>query len=207
MKGRSIITIIIVVVAVISVFYSFQGGDDAKAYITSIEKEREDKDHFMRTSSDSPFADSVSAFKGLTYFPADSKYKIIASLTPIAQNKDVVVLATSDGKEQHYLKYAYAEFDLAGVNNKLLILEVMEEGRFRGSLFLAFGDETSANETYGAGRYLDVRKTPGSTTITLDFNLAYNPYCAYSNKFSCPLPPRENLLSVAIRAGEKNYQH
>jgi hypothetical protein len=72
-------------------------------------------------------------------------------------------------------------------------------------LFLAFGDETSARETYGAGRYLDVKKVPGSSTITLDFNLAYNPYCAYSDGFSCPLPPKENLLSIAINAGEKTY--
>jgi uncharacterized protein (DUF1684 family) len=72
-------------------------------------------------------------------------------------------------------------------------------------LFLAFGDKTSALETYGAGRYLDVTKTPGSRTIKLDFNLAYNPYCAYDNTYSCPLPPAENLLEVAVKAGEKTY--
>jgi uncharacterized protein (DUF1684 family) len=75
----------------------------------------------------------------------------------------------------------------------------------RGKLFLAFGDATSARETYGGGRYLDITKTPGSTTITLDFNQAYNPYCAYDDTYSCPLPPAENLLTVAIKAGEKNY--
>jgi uncharacterized protein (DUF1684 family) len=72
-------------------------------------------------------------------------------------------------------------------------------------LFLAFGDGTSAEETYGAGRYLDIDKTQGSNTITLDFNKAYNPYCAYSEKFSCPLPPAENLLVIPIPAGEKSY--
>jgi uncharacterized protein len=78
-------------------------------------------------------------------------------------------------------------------------------GPFRGKLFLAFGDATSAKETYGAGRYLDITKTPGATTIILDFNKAYNPYCAYNETYSCPLPPPENLLNVAIRAGEKSY--
>jgi uncharacterized protein (DUF1684 family) len=204
MKPKSIIIIIVVIVAVITVLYSFQGGDDAQAYIKSIEKEREDKDHFMRTSSESPFADKRETFQGLHYFPIDNHYKIIAALNPI-NDKDVVVLPTSDGKEQHYLKYAYAEFELDGIKNKLLILEVMEMGVLRGNLFLAFGDETSAKETYGAGRYLDVRKVPGSSTITLDFNLAYNPYCAYSDKFSCPMPPRDNLLAVALKAGEKSY--
>ena len=72
-------------------------------------------------------------------------------------------------------------------------------------LFLAFADETSAVDTYGAGRYLDVKKVPGSNTIVLDFNQAYNPYCAYVDKFSCPLPLPENLLKLAIRAGEKIY--
>jgi uncharacterized protein (DUF1684 family) len=60
-------------------------------------------------------------------------------------------------------------------------------------------------ETYGAGRYLDIKKTPGATSITLDFNEAYNPYCAYNDSFSCPFPPKENILHVAILAGEKNY--
>jgi uncharacterized protein (DUF1684 family) len=206
MKPKSIIIILAVVVIVISVFYSFQSGDDNKAYIKQIEKEREDKDHFMKTASESPFGEKKSEMKGLNYFPVNADYKIIATLTPI-EKKDVVVLTTSDGKDQHYLTYAYAEFDLANRSNKLLILEVMESGPFRGTLFLAFGDETSARETYGAGRYLDVKKVPGSSTITLDFNLAYNPYCAYSDGFSCPLPPKENLLSIAINAGEKTYSH
>ena len=158
----------------------------------------------MRTSPESPFAESVEAFTGLKYFPVDARFKISATLNPI-QNKQVVLLSTNDGREQRYVEYAYAEFDLDGYHNKLLILEVVDMGPFRGKLFLAFGDQTSAAETYGAGRYLDVSKVQGSNSITLDFNLAYNPYCAYRDEFSCPLPPRENLLKVAIRAGEKVY--
>ena len=116
------------------------------------------------------------------------------------------MLGTSDGKEEHYLEYAYADFKLHGKAQRLLILELMDMGPNRGKLFLAFADETSANETYGAGRYLDVTRTSGSNTITLDFNKAYNPYCAYNDEFSCPFPPKENLLTVAIMAGEKNYK-
>ena len=78
-------------------------------------------------------------------------------------------------------------------------------GPTRGTLFLAFADETSARETYGAGRYLDLKKIGGATEIELDFNRAYNPYCAYAEGFSCPLPPPENILKIAIRAGEKTY--
>ena len=197
--------LIAAIVVVITIFYAFQGSQDDAAFTKEIEKERAEKDRFMRTSRESPFAKSIESYSGLKYYPPDIRYRIIANLQPIQQKK-TVILATNDGKEQRYIEYAYAEFKLDGVSNKLLILEIADMGPFRGKLFLAFGDETSAVETYGAGRYLDVTKTPGSTTIKLDFNLAYNPYCAYDNSFSCPLPPRENILTIPIKAGEKNYK-
>jgi len=204
MKTKNILLILVVAVVLASVLYAFVGGNDQSAYVDEIKKEREEKDRFMRTSPESPFAADVKAFTPLKYFPVDPRYKITASITPI-QNKKMVVLATNDGNEQHYIEYAYADFDLDGFHNRLLILEVTDMGPFRGKLFLAFGDGTSAAETYGAGRYLDVSKTPGSNTIVLDFNKAYNPYCAYIEKYSCPFPPAENLLKVALRAGEKTY--
>lgn len=204
MKTKNIILILVVVVVLISVFYSFQGSFDRAAFDDEIKKEREDKDRFMRTSAQSPFASDPDAYTGLSYFPPDPKYKIIATLTPI-NDKKPITLGTNDGKEQRYVPYAYAEFDLDGLHHKLLILEVIDMGPFRGKLFFAFGDETSADETYGAGRYLDLEKVPGSSTITLDFNKAYNPYCAYADSFSCPLPPNENLLEIPIKAGEKAY--
>lgn len=205
MKRNKIIALVAIVVALIVVFYGFQGSQDDPAYIKEIEEERADKDRFMRTSAESPFAGAPEEYKGLNYYPPNIRYRVIATLTPIDKKKPVV-LTTNDGKEQRYFEYAYATFKLDGVANKLLILEIADMGPFRGNLFLAFGDETSASETYGAGRYLDVTKTPGSSTIRLDFNLAYNPYCAYNNTFSCPLPPRENILSIPIRAGEKIYR-
>lgn len=204
MKRKNVILLIAVIVLGITVFYSFQGSQDDSAYIKEIEKEREEKDRFMRTSPESPFAKDPESYDGLAYFPPDIKYRIMANLIPI-EKKRPVVLATNDGKEQRYVEYAYAEFKLDGVSNRLLILEIADMGPFRGKLFLAFGDETSARETYGAGRYLDVAKTPGASTIKLDFNLAYNPYCAYNDAFTCPLPPRENILKIPIRAGEKGY--
>src|SRR5690349_10503970 len=203
MKPKNVILLLVVGVFVVIGFYSFQGSQDETSYVKGIEKERETKDRFMRTSAESPFASTPDEYKGLKYYPADSKYRVVANLHRVEQKK-MVVLATNDGSEERYLEYGYAEFKMDGVSNRLLILEIAD-GAYQGKLFLAFGDETSARETYGAGRYLDVTKTPGSNTITLDFNLAYNPYCAYNDSFTCPLPPRENLLSVAIRAGEKKY--
>lgn len=204
MKTKSVIFLIAAAVVIVSLLYSFMGSSDQTAYIDEIKKEREDKDRFMQTSKESPFATSPEKYKGLQYYPPDPRYRIIADLTPI-KNKNAVTLATNTGEEQHYVEYAYAEFDLDGYHHKLLILEVIDSGPFRGKLFFAFGDETSAGETYGAGRYLDLEKAPGSSTITLDFNKAYNPYCAYISNYSCPLPPSQNLLSIPIKAGEKNY--
>lgn len=204
MNSKRIITLMVIITVIITLFYSFQGSQDDTAYIREIEKEREEKDRFMRTSPESPFASDPTAYTGLKYYPADIGYRVIARLQTI-EDKEQVILATNDGKEQRYVEYAYAEFKLDGLTHRLLILEIADMGPFRGKLFLAFGDETSANETYGAGRYLDVTKTPGASTIKLDFNLAYNPYCAYNDSYSCPLPPRENLLTIPIRAGEKIY--
>jgi uncharacterized protein (DUF1684 family) len=204
MKSKNIILAVSALAIVVIILYSFQGSQNDPAYTDEIEKEREDKDRFMKSSSESPFAKIKDQYTALNYFPIDPKYRIVADLIPI-QNKKLVTLSTNDGKQERYQEYAYAEFDLDQYHNKLVIYEMIDMGPFRGKLFLAFGDATSANETYGAGRYLDIIKTPGTTTITLDFNKAYNPYCAYNETYSCPLPPPENLLNVAIRAGEKNY--
>jgi uncharacterized protein len=206
MKSKNIIILLIVAIGMATVLYTVYGSKDQTAYINEINKHRDEMETFMRSSPESPFAEDPTKFKGLKFFPADLKYKITATLTPI-ENKKQILLATNDGKEQRYREYAYAEFDFSGFRNKLLLLEVIDAGPDMGKLFLAFGDGTSAESTYGAGRYLDISKTQGANTITLDFNKAYNPYCAYSEKFSCPLPPSENLLTIPIQAGEKNYEH
>lgn len=205
MKTNNILILLAVAVVLLILFYSFSGSQDQAPYLDEIKKDREEKDRYMKTSEESPFIENKNAFKGLKYFPPDPKYKVTAALHPVRDRK-MVILTTNDGQEDHYIEYAHAEFDLDGHQNKLLILEITETGPSHGKLFLAFGDETSARETYGAGRYLDVVKTSGSNTITLDFNKAYNPYCAYTKEFSCPLPPAENLLAIPIRAGEMTYE-
>lgn len=204
MKTNRIISLLVVAVVVITLVYAFQGSQDETTYSQKIEKERAQKDRFMRTSSESPFANSPEEYEGLKYYPPDIHYRVIADLQPITEKK-ARILSTNDGQEQRYLEYAFADFKLDGVANRLLILEIADHGPSDGKLFLAFADSTSTRETYGAGRYLDLEKVPGSSTVTLDFNLAYNPYCAYSSTYSCPLPPRENILSIPIRAGEKMY--
>ncbi len=203
MKSSHLLIILFIIAIAGFVFYSLSGGQSDEGYTQTVLKERGEKDTFMK-GDESPFTDTTEFFTGLKYFAPDIRYRITANLEEV-DTKKVVVLTTSDGKEQKYLEYAYATFSLDGNKNKLLLLEIMDMGPQRGKLFLAFADATSADETYGAGRYLDVKKVPGATSITLDFNQAYNPYCAYSDTFSCPFPPKENILKIAIRAGEKSY--
>lgn len=203
MKSSRIIPVILVLAIAAFIFYSMQGGAPEN-YHAEIQKERTDKAEFMKSNNESPFLKDSTPFEGLNYYSIDEKFRIKAKLQPV-ENKKVVLLATSDGVEQKYLEYAYAVFKLNDTECQLLILELMDMGPQRGKLFLAFADETSGIDTYGAGRYLDVKKVPAATSITLDFNLAYNPYCAYNDTYSCPFPPKENILKVAINAGEKNY--
>ncbi len=184
------------------IYFSADNGLSPETHSKEIAEDRAKRVRFMKESPESPFAGSE--FKGLSFFEPTLKYRVRATLTPI-ENKKVIDLATSTGESAAYLEYSYADFELDGKSFRVKILETTEPGPQRGSLFLAFADETSGTSTYGAGRYLDLKKVPGATTLWLDFNKAYNPYCAYSDKFSCPFPPRENILKVPIQAGEKSY--
>ena len=204
MKPFQLVAVVAVIAVVAIVYYSATTGAGDAEYKQQMEQSRRERDEYMKTSNESPFKSVEAPFTGLKYFDPNPKYRIVADLEPV-QDKKMVLLKTSDNQEQRYLEYARAKFTLDGVPCSLLILEVADSGPNRGTLFLAFADQSSAIETYGAGRYIDIKKIPGATSITLDFNTAYNPYCAYSETFSCPLPPRENVLNVLIAAGEKNY--
>jgi uncharacterized protein (DUF1684 family) len=204
MKSSTLIVIIVAISVVSIIWYTTTSSQDDATYRKQIENSRQEKDDFMKNGDGSPFKDSLEAFTGLKYFDPDPKFRIVADLEPV-ENPQMVVLQTSDDKQQRYIEYARAKFTIDNVPCSLLILEVIDNGPYKGTLFLAFADQSSAMETYGAGRYLDVKKTPGASSITLDFNEAYNPYCAYSDSFSCPFPPKENILNVLIAAGEKEY--
>ena len=137
MKAKNIIFLVAAAVVIVSLIYSFMGSGDQSAYIEEINKEREEKDRFMKSSKESPFKDSVENYKGLSYYPPDPKYRIIADLTPI-EKKEIVTLATNTGEEQRYQQYAFAEFDLDGLHHRLLILEVIDSGPLQGKTFFCF---------------------------------------------------------------------
>ena len=165
---------------------------------------RREKDSFLRNDMDSPIPTSDrSSFKGLNYFPPDEGYRVISKLERFDSPKHII-MATSTGTRQTYLRYGALTFEVNGQRLKLIVYKSAEDPYAR-SLFLPFSDETSGRETYGAGRYLDLEEQ-GGDDYELDFNMAYNPYCTYSEDYTCPIPPLENRLPVRILAGEKNYK-
>jgi hypothetical protein len=176
-------------------------------YVKSIELMRREKDLWFRTDPHSPLPEPRrSAFQGLSYFAPDPTYHFRVSLhrypTP-----EPVVLATSKGVPRNMVRYGYFEFELEGATHRLQAYKsVPQPGHHHAdrNLFVPFRDATSGTETYGASRYLDIEEDPSGEHV-LDFNLAYNPYCAYSDDYVCPFPPRENWLTVPIRAGEKAF--
>lgn len=201
MKNFRTIILVAAVAIGVAIFAVTSGGETDEEYVAAIEEERKDKDEFMRTSSESPFKDRD--FGGLKYYPVDPAFKVMANVTYL-DNKELVELGTSDGKVQKYQKFAYVEFEIGGMRQRLTLLRQAGPG-MQNVTFLAFADATSGETTYGGGRYLDI-SVKNARQIALDFNTAYNPYCDYNPSYSCPLPLRENILEVAIEAGEKSYQ-
>ena len=171
-----------------------QGEKDT--YAAAIASMRKQKDLAFQRDPGSPIEDK-DRFTGLSYFPVDPALRISATLVPHAQPK-LLAMQTSDGQAREYRNVGH--FDLV-VGGEPVRLQAYQQ-RGSQSLFVPFRDATSGKETYGAGRYLDLHIEAGGT-VDLDLNLAYNPYCAYSESYSCPLPPPENWLKVAIRAGER----
>jgi uncharacterized protein len=151
-----------------------------------------------------PASPALGSFQGLRYFAPDPKYRVEAEVLPFPRLQPVVV-ADTNGWNRPGWRFGEARFSLDGKQLSLVLLLFTPDPGPEDSFFVAFRDDTSGNETYGAGRYLDVPFS-ASGPIILDFNEAYNPSCAYNAGFACPLPPRENRLPAAIRAGEKNFK-
>ena len=153
-------------------------------------------------SEDSPLLETDRvAFEGLTYFPYDSTLAFWLNLHPVLQ-RDTIRMVTSTGEVRPFIPYGTFRFDAGGRGHTLTVFKPVGEDATPGHLFLPFTDQTSGRSTYGGGRYLDLTED-ATGTFTLDFNLAYHPYCVYNPLYSCPVPPAENRLGVAITAGER----
>ena len=172
----------------------------------AVEQERKEKDYWFRESHESPIRHGLRPdFRGLNYYPVDPMFRFCAKLTELPK-QEVLRFPTSKGTEQEYHRYGYFEFPVEGQTVRLNVYKPVHGHGRQEFLFVPFRDATSGKETYGAGRYLDLEPQPYGG-YDLDFNRGYNPYCAYSDDYVCPLPPPENWLPVAIRAGEKAWTH
>lgn len=194
----------ILLVIGLAIMYTLTATDNEDVYVENIQKERDRQYKFLRFNIESPLEEAQrKELKELDYYPIDINYRVRAKMVPVEDRK-MIELPMTDGSVEKYLKHSFAEFELNGQKQRLLLLQAAKESDKR-VFFLAFADGTSGEETYGGGRYINLRQD-GKNSISIDFNLAYNPYCAYNPDFACPLPPKENILEIAIRAGEKDYK-
>lgn len=188
-------------------YYSFSSkiNNSDKEYSAMILQERKDKDDFFKYDKSSPLTDAMKKkFKGLKYYPPDLSFKFKAKLIPFSK-KDTVNILTTKNDVRKMIRYGKFEFVYKKQTYHLtafLPTKTVDEDYF----FVPFKDLTNSNETYSGGRYLDIEKNDRSDEYDLDFNLAYNPYCVYNLKFSCPLVPEQNHLKISIKAGEKIYK-
>jgi len=176
-------------------------------YKKEIQKERDAKDIDMRTGEKSPIlSEERTNFKGLNYFSPNEEYRKTAKFKRFDQATHFFMKTTTDRLPEYSL-YGEITFTHEGNEYNLNIyqnIELVKKPGFDKHLFLPFNDLTNDKESYGGGRFMDISET-GEDTIVIDFNNAYNPYCAYNHKYSCPIPPEANNLPIRIEAGEKKW--
>ena len=145
-------------------------------------------------------------FKGLEFYKFDSTYVVNAKLTRTPDEKPFKMKTTTD-RLPNYVKYGVVEFQLEEKTHQLDIfqnLDILEDEGYEDYLFLPFLDNTNGEGSYSGGRYVEAR-IPEGDEIILDFNTAYNPYCAYNDKYSCPIVPRSNYVDADVKAGVKAF--
>lgn len=166
--------------------------------MSELEQLRKEKDEFFKTHRQSPLEpEQKKDFHGLNYYPENPALCLALPLERFPA-PEPVTLATSTGEIREYWHVGQVRFTVDGQEAALQIYEA-DYG-----YFLPFSDATAPAETYGAGRYMEPEEMAGNV-LRVDFNLAYNPYCAYNERWSCPLPPAENRIKVRIEAGEKKF--
>ena len=165
---------------------------------------RQERDQFFKNHQRSPLAPAKKkSFKGLKYYPFDPRFVLCPQIERfifhINNPRYYATFLTNKGTNKRYIRYGKLRFKL---NGKEYSMEVYKS-ILSDMLFVPFKDMTNGKETYEGGRYIDAEILPGYRMV-LDFNMAYHPSCAYNEKFICVLPPKENMLEIEIKAGEKN---
>lgn len=174
--------------------------------LTKEEIEQSRKDHLTHLT-DTSFhllnQEEIDAFPGLDYFEFDKQFQVVAKFTKDKGRK--FKMPTSTERLPVYRRYGFLDFEIDGKACRLEIYQSMSLKRqkeYKNYLFLPFKDATAPHLTYGGGRFIET-EIPEGDEMLIDFNTAFNPYCAYSPRYSCPIPPEQNTLDVEIRAGEK----
>ncbi len=186
---------------------------DVTEWKTELESQRAEKDDFFASHPQSPIPPAErEAFDGVAYFEPDPTYRVTATVSlEVDPEADPVLMETTAGREVRYLRQARFQFDLERPEEALTdgtfdLAGYRQEGAPDETFFIPFRDKTTGQQTYRNGRYMDLESEEPLTDgeeIVLDFNLAYTPFCAFSDTYDCPLPPEENWLEVAIPAGER----
>jgi hypothetical protein len=175
----------------------------AQSHQADIQAHQAELNQEFADSARSPLSpEDLAGFKGLPFFPIDAHYRVTAHVERISGGKPFQ-MPVFHGVAQTYEPYAIATFTLDGQPYQLHLYQshrLRKIEAYADYLFLPFTDQTNGKQTYGGGRYLDLR-IPEGDSLDIDFNRAYNPFCAYSDQYSCPIPPAENRLPCAIRAG------
>ena len=173
---------------------------DSAVVVARLELGRTAKDSLLHYGSDSPLKPVDRAyFGGLSYFPVDLRFRMTGELHRYGRQRRVLVPASSDTL-LYTDRFGRLMLELEG--NEFWLEVYSTPGT--GDLSVFFTDRTNGQQTYGGGRYVPVREL-GDGMYLIDFNEAYNPYCAYNSDYVCPLPPRQNHMSIGVTAGEKNY--
>ena len=185
----------------------FLNCENKKRYDKNLTPFQKEMNEFFKDASISPLKEKdLKNFKGLDFFAFDSSYVVYADLIRTPEEKSFKMKTTTDMLPE-YIKYGIVTFDLFGKSYSLNIyknLEGINKEGYREYLFLPFLDDTNGFESYGGGRYIDL-DIPEGNNLVIDFNSAYNPYCVYDEKYSCPIVPRENYLPLEINAGVKAF--
>ena len=182
---------------------------DIDSWREELESYRAEKDEQFAASRQSPLPpDQREAFDGLEYFEPDPDYRVAATIELLDDGETVTMETSMDG-EQLYYRAARLHFEVPNAEGEPVETSLVAYQRVDhdgGSLFVPFRDKTTGQGTYPGGRYMELHhncQLEDQSEVPVDFNLAYSPFCAYSEAYECPLPPRENWLEVAVPAGER----
>lgn len=198
MKFNKWFLFLIPIIAILA-YFSIPTAKPVDETGANVLKIRRDKDSALQDDEESPIKDKAT-FKGLKYYPFNKDY-VVDFVLEKAEKAKTVELKMTDGTTEKLILFGKIKGEIGGFTVSLVLYQ-HEDGNF----FLPFKDKTAPTETYGGGRFLDLPLTNvKNNRLQVDFNLAYNPYCAYNEEFACPIPPAENTLPIRIEAGEKRF--